>query len=49
MKDAKEAAAWVWIERNAELMDFVQSLADKAVRSGLRKIRGFEIIEEKVL
>lgn len=45
----KEAAAWVWVERNAELMAFVQEQADKAVRSGARSIRGFNVIEEKVL
>lgn len=49
MADPKEAAAWVWIEHNAELMDFVQSLADKAVRIGKRSIRGFKIVEEKTL
>lgn len=47
--DNKEAAAWVWVERNAELMAFVQEQADKAVRSGARSIRGFNVIEEKVL
>jgi hypothetical protein len=49
MIDAKEAAAWVWVERRDELMSFVQDLADKAVRSGARQIRGFNVIEEKVL
>lgn len=49
MTDGKEAAAWVWVFHNAELMEFVQLLADKAVRAGLRKIRGFDVIEEKVL
>lgn len=49
MADPREAAAWVWKERNPELMTFVQDLADKAVRSGARTIQGFEIIEEKVL
>lgn len=49
MMDPKEAAAWVWVERRDDLMTFIQEQADKAVRSGLRKIRGFEVIEEKVL
>lgn len=47
--DQREAAAWVWTDRNAELMVFVQDQADKAVRAGARSIRGFNIIEEKVL
>ena len=47
--DEREAAAWVWTDRRAELMAFVQDQADKAVRSGARSIRGFQIIEEKVL
>ncbi len=49
MTDQREAAAWVWSERNPELMTFVQELADKAVRSGARTIRGFDVVEEKVL
>jgi hypothetical protein len=49
IKDNKEAAAWLWVERNSELMAFVQEQADKAVRSGARFIRGFDVIEEKVL
>jgi hypothetical protein len=49
MMDPKEAAAWVWVERRDDLMVFVQEQADKAVRAGLRKIRGFEVIEEKML
>ena len=49
MIDNKEAAAWVWVEHNSELMEFVQSLADKAIRAGKRSIRGFNVIEEKVL
>lgn len=49
VEDAREAAAWVWKERNAELMVFVQDQADKAVRAGAKSIRGFKIIEDKVL
>lgn len=49
MIDAREASAWVWVERRDDLMTFVQDLADKAVRSGARQIRGFNVIEEKVL
>lgn len=49
VEDAREAAAWVWKERNDELMAFVQDQADKAVRAGAKSIRGFKIIEEKVL
>jgi hypothetical protein len=47
--DHREAAAWVWTDRRSELMMFVQDQADKAVRAGARTIRGFNIIEEKVL
>lgn len=46
MTDLKAAAAWVWKERNAELSEFVQDLADKAVRDKVREIPGFKIIEE---
>jgi len=49
MVDQREAAAWVWQTHNPELMEFVQTLADKAVRSGVRAIRGFNVVEEKVL
>lgn len=49
MKDQREAAAWVWSERREELMQFVQEQADKAVRSGVRSIKGFDVIDEKVL
>jgi predicted DNA-binding protein (UPF0251 family) len=47
--DKREAAAWVWVDRNDELMAFIQDLADKAVRAGTRTIPGFTVIEEKVL
>lgn len=47
--DRKQAAAWVWVDHNDALMAFIQDLADKAVRTGARKLPGFEIIEEKVL
>ncbi len=49
MVNRKEAAAWVWVDHNEELMAFVQELADKAARAGSRKIPGFDIVEEKVL
>lgn len=49
MADKKDAAAWVWVYHNDELMEFVQNLADKAVRAGARSIKGFNVIEEKVL
>lgn len=49
MVTPKEAAAWVWLDHNDELMAFIQNLADKQVRSGSRQIPGFEVIEEKVL
>jgi hypothetical protein len=49
MADRKQAAAWVWVDHNDALMAFIQDLADKAVRSGSRKIPGFDVIEEKVL
>lgn len=47
--DRKQAAAWVWVDRNDDLMTWVQEQADKAVRAGARKIPGFEILEERVL
>lgn len=49
LSNKREAAAWVWVDRQDELMAFIQDLADKAVRSGIRTIPGFLIIEEKVL
>lgn len=49
MVNHKEAAAWVWVDHNEELMVFIQDLADKAVRAGSRKIPGFTVVEEKVL
>lgn len=49
MADRKAAAAWVWVDHNDALMAFIQDLADKAVRSGSRKIPGFDVVEEKVL
>lgn len=49
LADEREAAAWVWNERREELMVFVQDQADKAVRSGAKTIRGFNVISEKVL
>lgn len=49
MADKKLAASWVWVDRNDDLMVFIQDLAEKAVRSGARKIPGFNVIEEKVL
>lgn len=47
--DRKQAAAWVWIDRNDELMTWIQDQADKAVRAGSRTIPGFEVIEERVI
>lgn len=47
--DEREAAAWVWTDRRTELMAFVQEQADKALRAGAKSIRGFKIIEDKVL
>lgn len=49
MTDKKDAAAWVWVYHNDELIDFVQTLADKAVSGGARTIKGFNVIEEKIL
>ena len=49
IENDREAAAWVWTDRNAELMAFVQDQADKAVRAGAKSLRGFKIIEEKTL
>jgi len=49
MADKREAAAWVWVDHQDELMVFIQDLADKAVRAGKRTIPGFNVIEEKVL
>jgi hypothetical protein len=47
--DRQLAAKWVWLDRNEELMTWIQDQADKAVRSGVGSIAGFEIIEERVL
>lgn len=49
LANAKEAAAWVWVDRNDELMAFIQELAEKAVRGGAKTIPGFTVLEEKVL
>jgi hypothetical protein len=49
MVSRKEAAAWVWVDHNEELMTFIQELADKEVRSGKRQIPGFDVVLEKVL
>lgn len=49
MADRKTAAAWVWVDHNDALMEFIQDLADKAVRAGKRQIPGFDVVEEKVL
>lgn len=49
LENAKEAAAWVWVDRNDELMAFIQELAEKAVRGGAKTIPGFTVLEEKVL
>jgi hypothetical protein len=49
MTNTREAAAWVWKDRYEELCVFIQEQADKAVRSGVRTIPGFDVIEEKVL
>jgi hypothetical protein len=47
--DRQLAAKWVWLDRNEELMTWIQDQADKAVRSGVGSIAGFEIVEERVL
>ncbi|MBX5206731.1 hypothetical protein [Rhizobium sp. NZLR11] len=49
MVDRQLAAKWVWLDRNEELMTWIQDQADKAVRSGVRSIAGFEVIEERVI
>lgn len=49
MTDPHEAAAWVWKDCNAELLIFVQDLADKAVLAGKRQIRGFNVVKGRVL
>jgi hypothetical protein len=47
--NTRDAAAWVWKDRYEELCAFIQDQADKAVRSGVRTIPGYDIVEEKVL
>lgn len=47
--DKREAAAWLWTDHREAVMHLAQDMADKAVRSGARQIRGFNVIEEKVL
>lgn len=49
MVDPRQAAAWAWTMHREEMIGFIQSQADSAVRAGKRTIPGFEIIEEKVL
>lgn len=49
MADKNLAAKWVWLDHQDELMAFIQDLADKAVRAGIRTIPGFEVLEEKVI
>lgn len=45
-----EAAAldWFWGERPDAFRELIQSLADEAVRRGVRKIQGFVVRDEKV-
>jgi hypothetical protein len=47
MTDPHKAAAWVWKERRADLLEFVQGMANAAVRNGARAIEGFEIKETR--
>jgi hypothetical protein len=49
LDDKKIAASWVWVSHNDELMEFIQALADKTLRSGNRNIPGFVIVDEKVI
>lgn len=49
LADERAAAAWVWQTHRADLIEFVQNIADKALRAGFRDIPGFTIVEEKVL
>jgi len=49
LSDKKLAASWVWVDRQDELMAFIQDLADKTLRGGNRNIPGFTIVDEKVI
>lgn len=46
--DLSEALEWYFGERPEEFTALVQRLADEAVRSGVRKIQGFRVFDEKV-
>lgn len=48
MADAREAARHYWVARREETEAFFLGLAEKDVRSGVRAIPGFTVIEEKV-
>lgn len=47
--DQREAAAWLWSTHSSEVMQLAQEMASKAVNAGSRKLRGFNVIEEKTL
>lgn len=46
--DESEALEWAWSTHQASFLEFVQGLADTAVRNGTRRIPGFEITDSKV-
>lgn len=45
----RDAAAWAWKHDREQLMVFILTLAEKAVRNGSHKIEGFNITQEKVI
>jgi len=45
----RDAAAWAWKHEREQLMVFILTLAEKAVRNGSHKIEGFNITQEKVI
>lgn len=47
MTDQKAAAGWAWNHHRQEIIEFVQTLADKDVRAGERNIDGFDIKKVK--
>ena len=49
IENERDAAAWAWKHEREQLMVFILTLAEKAVRNGSHKIEGFNITQEKVI
>jgi hypothetical protein len=48
LDDQAAALDWAWATHQASFLEFVQGLADTAVRNGARAVPGFKIVESKV-